>query len=138
MPRSDDRGTIAGPATIAGISWRFRAKWLPVRALRRRRRRGMEDQPETVDAVAQSGRLRTVVEDVAEMAAATPAMHLGAEHAESAVLGLADIALNRLAEPRPARATLEFGVGGAKRQVAACARRHPPTILLQHRDRARA
>ena len=26
MPRSEDRGTIAGRATIAGPMWRFRAK----------------------------------------------------------------------------------------------------------------
>src|SRR3954466_6675162 len=100
---------LPGPATIAGTK----------PSLGRGRRRGMEDQPETVDAVAQSGRLRTVVEDVAEMAAAAPAMHLGAEHAVGAVLGLADIALDRLVEARPSRAALELGVGRKQRQVAA-------------------
>src|SRR4029078_4859572 len=47
--------------------------------LRRRRRRRVEYQTEAVDAVAQAGGLRTIVEDMAEMAAAAPAMHLGAD-----------------------------------------------------------
>src|SRR4051794_13038176 len=97
----------------------------------------MEDQPETVDAVAQSGRLGTVVEDVAEMAAAAPAMHLGPEHAKGAILGLADIALDRLVEARPARAALEFGVGGEQRQVAAGAGEDALAVLLEQRAGAR-
>src|ERR1700759_1332258 len=102
-----------------------------MRALRRRRRRGVEDQAETVDAVAQSGRLRTVVEDVAEMAATAPAMHLGAHHAEGAILGLADIALDRLVEARPTRAALELGLRGEHRQVAAGAGEGALAVLVQ-------
>ena len=47
----------------------------------------MEHQRETIHAVTQARRLRPVVENVAEMAAAAAAVHLGAEHAEGAVLG---------------------------------------------------
>ena len=50
----------------------------------------MEHQRESVHAVAQAGGLRAVVEDVAEMAAAAAAMDFGAQHAEGAVIGLAD------------------------------------------------
>src|SRR4051812_27760762 len=98
----------------------------------------MEDQPETVDAVARSGRLRTVVEDVAEVAAAAPAMHLGAEHAVGPVLGLADIALDRLVEARPSGAALELGVGGEQRQVAAGAGEDALAVFLEQRAGARS
>src|SRR5882757_2016797 len=104
---------------------------------RRRGRRRVEDQPETVDAVVQSGRLRTVVEDVSEMAAAAAAMHLGAEHAVGAVLGLADIALDRVVEARPTRAALELGLRGEHRQVAAGTGESALAVLLEQRAGAR-
>src|SRR6202048_771070 len=85
----------------------------------RPRRRRMEHQRKTVHAVAQAGRLRAVVEDVAEMAAAATAVNFGAQHAEGAVLGLADGVLERLIKTRPAGAALEFGVGREQRQGAA-------------------
>ena len=47
--------------------------------------RGRELQRHAVHAVAQAGRLRAVVEHMAEMAAAAAAMHLGARHEERAV-----------------------------------------------------
>jgi hypothetical protein len=80
MPRSEDRGTFAGRATIAGRN----------RDLGRRRRRRMKLQREAVHAVAQAGRLRSVVEDVTEMTAAAAAVNFGAQHAEGAVFVLAD------------------------------------------------
>ena len=43
---------------------------------------GLERQRDAVHAIAQAGRLRPVVEDVAEMAAAAAAMDRGADHAE--------------------------------------------------------
>src|SRR6478609_4183912 len=46
---------------------------------------GREIHRDAVHAVAQAGRLRAVVEDVAEMAAATAAMHFGAHGAEREV-----------------------------------------------------
>ena len=98
----------------------------------------MKHQRKTVDAVAQAGRLRPVVEDVAEMAAAAAAMNFGAQHAEGAVLGLADGVFERLVEARPAGAALEFGLGGEQRQVAAGAGEDALAVLLQQRARARA
>src|SRR4051794_36965420 len=90
-----------------------------VRPLARRWRRRMEYQRKAVHAVTQAGRLRAVVEDVAEMAAAAAAMDFGAQHAEGTVLGLPHRVVERLPETRPAGAALELGVGGKQRQVAA-------------------
>ena len=97
----------------------------------------MEYQPEPVNAVAQTGRFRTVVEDMAEMAAAAAAVHLGAQHAVGAVLGLADIAFDRLIEARPAGAALEFRLRGEQRQVAPGAGKGALAMLLEQRARAR-
>ena len=96
----------------------------------------MEDKPEPINAVAQAGRLGAVVEDVAEMTAAAPAMHLGANHAVAAIDGLADIALDRGIEARPARAALELGLGRKQRQVAAGAGENALAVLLQQRTGA--
>src|SRR6185312_2819753 len=124
-PRPNDRGTIAGRATIAGRNLRF--------SLGRLRRRWMEGQRQTVHAVTQAGRLRTVVKDVAEMAAAAAAMHFGAQHAKGAVRGGADRVLERLIETRPAGAALELGLRREQRQVAAGAGEDALTVLLQQR-----
>src|SRR4029079_1521400 len=71
-------------------------------ALRRRRRGRVEQQPKSVDAVTQSGRLWRVLGDVTEMATAAAAMDFGTQHPEGAVLGLADGVVDRLVETRPA------------------------------------
>src|SRR5438874_10721426 len=63
-----------------------------------------------VDAVAQPGRRRAVVEDVAEVAAALGAGDLGADHEKAAVLVLLDRgALRRLVEAGPAAVGVELG-----------------------------
>src|SRR5262249_15254650 len=65
-----------------------------------------------VDAVAQAGRARAVIEDMAEMAVAFRAQHLGAAHAVAVILLLVDIALGGgLGKARPAAAGIELGVG---------------------------
>src|SRR2546430_5780145 len=97
----------------------------------------MEHEAKAVDAIAQAGRLRSVVEDMAEMAAAAAAMHLGGGHAEGAVLGLAERIFQRLIEARPAGAAFEFGVGRKQRQVAAGAGEDALAMLLQERARSR-
>src|SRR5712672_3213173 len=130
MPQSFDRGTIAGRATIAGRNVAFSSESLSPDLIRNRygsrqenasgqsagsagrRRRRMEDQRKSVHAVAQAGRLRPVVEDVTEMAAAAAAVNFGAQHPKGAVLGLADGVLERLIEARPAGAAFEFRLGG--------------------------
>src|ERR1700745_3404490 len=106
MPRSEDRGTIAGRAIIAGPNRFLRGCW----------RRRMKHQREAVHAVTKPGRLRPVVEDVAEMTAATAAGNFGTQHAEGAVFVLADGVLQRLIEARPAGAAFEFGLRREQRQ----------------------
>src|SRR6202020_2630239 len=98
----------------------------------------MKYQRKAIHAVAQAGRLRPVVEDVAEMAAAAAAMNFGPQHPEGAVLGLADRVVERLIEARPAGAALEFGLRGEQRQVAAGAGEDALAMLLQKRARTRA
>src|SRR5882724_3650751 len=98
----------------------------------------VKHQPKSVDAVPQARRLRPVVEDVAEMAAAAAAVNFGAQHAEGAVLGLADGIVDRLIETRPAGPALEFRLRGEQWQVAAGAGEDALAVLFQKRARARA
>src|SRR4051794_20927119 len=80
----------------------------------------LELQRSRIDAVAQACRPRTVGEDMAEMAAAFGAEHLGAEHAVADVPLLVDMAIDRgLGEARPAAAGIELGVGLEQRVAAA-------------------
>src|SRR5947207_164443 len=127
-PRSEDRGTIAGRATIAGRQ---------IQQSGRRCRSRTEDQRKAVNAVAQAGRLRPVVEDVTEMAAATAAVNFGAQHSEGAVFGLADGVFERLVKTRPAGAAFEFRLRGEQRQVAAGAGEDALAMLLEQRARTR-
>src|ERR1700722_8083365 len=93
----------------------------------------MELQRKTVHAVAQAGRLRTVIEDVAEMAAAATAMNFATQHAEGAVFPFAHGIVERLIEARPAGAAFEFGFRREQRQVAAGAGEDTFAVLLQQR-----
>ena len=79
---------------------------------------GDEFHRHAVDAVAQAGRRRAVVEHVAEMAAAAAAMHLVARHAMAGVGVALDRARQRIVEARPAGAALEFLLGDEQRLVA--------------------
>src|SRR5947209_15663550 len=72
----------------------------------------LELQRRRVDAVAQAARAGTVLEDVAEMAVAFRAEHLGADHAVADVALLVDMGLRRRrGKARPAASGIEFGVG---------------------------
>src|SRR5437016_8407243 len=66
---------------------------------------------DAVHAIALTGRLRPVVEDMAEMPAATLAMHLGADHEKAAVGRRLGGSLKRRREARPAGAACELGPG---------------------------
>jgi hypothetical protein len=68
-----------------------------------------ELQRQPVHAVAQAGRLRPVVEHVAEVPAAARAQHFGALHQQAAVCPLDDRFRQRPPETRPARPALELG-----------------------------
>src|SRR5438034_146261 len=77
-------------------------------------------QRRRIDAVAQAGRAGAVVEDVAEMAAAFRAQHLGADHAVADIVFLVDMAIRRgRGKARPAAAGIEFRVGFEQRLAAA-------------------
>ncbi len=78
-----------------------------------------ELQRDAVYAVALAGRRGAVVEDVAEMAAATGAAHLRAPDAEEAAAGGDVRRVDRLVEARPAGAGIELGLGAEERQAAA-------------------
>src|SRR4051812_9481308 len=79
----------------------------------------LQFQRRGVDAVAQSGRSRTIVEDMAEMAVAVRAQHLGPDHAVADVALFIDMAFDRgRGEARPAAAGIEFCVGFEQRLAA--------------------
>src|SRR5262245_41872586 len=69
---------------------------------------GLKVHGHAVDAIAQIRRRGPIVEHVAEMAAATAAMHLGAHHAIASIGRGFDRALDWVVEARPTRAALEF------------------------------
>src|ERR1700760_3947740 len=66
-------------------------------------------QRRRVDAIAQTGRSRSVGKDMAEMAGAFRAQHLGADHAVGGVVLLVDMTIDsRCREARPAAAGIEL------------------------------
>src|SRR5438552_17013820 len=79
----------------------------------------LELERRAVHAVALAGRLRTVGEDVAQMAAALGAMHLGAAHEEALVGRGADCDLLGLPEAPPAAAAVVLGRRVEQRLAAA-------------------
>src|SRR3954471_20404133 len=103
-------------------------------------RSGRVGRPEVhgdaVHAVAQPGRLRAVVEDVAEMPAATRAMDLGARHEERVVGRGLDRAVDWLVEARPTGAGVELGLGGEERLAAGRAGEGALALLVVERGRA--
>src|SRR5690606_8104689 len=75
-----------------------------------------EAQARAVDAVAQPGRRRTVLEHVAEVAVAVLATHLGARHVQLVVRAFDDVArLQRTREARPAAAAVVLVERGEQR-----------------------
>src|SRR6476620_12435632 len=68
----------------------------------------LELHGDAVDAVAQTGRRRPVLEHVSEMAATAAAMHLSAYHAVACVRRRLDRAGRGIVEARPAGAALEL------------------------------
>src|SRR6476661_3545562 len=96
-PKQNPARPVPGRAGLKHV----RGAWALFRLQLQRRR---------VDAVAQSGRSRAVIEDMAEMAGAFRAQHLGADHAVGGVPLLVDMTIDRrLGEARPAAAGIELG-----------------------------
>src|SRR6266851_8436943 len=98
----------------------------------------MEQQRKAVHAIAQTGRLRTIIEHVTEMTATTAAVHFVAQHAEGAVRRRADGVFERLVKARPSRAAFELRLGREQRQVAAGTGEDALAMFLQKRARAGA
>ena len=81
---------------------------------------GLEAQRGGVEAIAQAGRARAVLEDMAEMRIAAGADDLVSDHAMAAVGdGLNIFRGHGLEEAGPASPGIELRVGGKERQVAA-------------------
>src|SRR3954463_4346723 len=95
------RGACRREFSVTLAGWAGRPAALPGHALLR-----LKIQRHTVDAVALIGGRWAVVEDVAEMAAAAAAMHLGAGHAIAGVLRALPRAGDGIIEARPAGAAL--------------------------------
>jgi len=93
----------------------------------------MENQREAIHAIAQAGRLRSIVENVPKMTTAAVAMHLGADHAEGAILGRPDSVFQRLIEARPTGAALKLGLGREKRMIATGTGENTLAVLIQER-----
>src|SRR5690606_16665946 len=80
---------------------------------------GLQAERRRVHAVALAGRLRAVVEDVAEVAVAAGAARLDPHHAVRAVFEEPDpVRRDGLPEARPARAGLVLGLGAEALEVA--------------------
>src|SRR5215469_15120547 len=95
----------------------------------------MEVERDAVHAVALAGRVRSVVEDMAEMPAAPAAVDFGSRHEEAAVGFGSDCFVERCPEAGPAGAAVEFGVGRKQQLPAAGAMVEPGPILLVERAR---
>src|SRR5690606_30907035 len=92
----------------------------PRTSLRRRLPGRLEAQRRRVDAVAQAGGRRPVLEDVAEMRIAGRAQHLDAAHAMARVHAPRDPALvDRRPPAGPAAARLVLALGCEQRRAAA-------------------
>src|SRR4051812_19070313 len=98
----------------------------------------LERERRAVHAVAQPGRRRTVLEDMAEMAAALRAMHLHPAHEQAVVLGGRDAAFERREEARPAGAALELFAAAKERRAAGGAGESARALLPIERARSRA
>ncbi|CAH2401244.1 hypothetical protein MES5069_280021 [Mesorhizobium escarrei] len=97
----------------------------------------LEFQRDPVDAIAQAGRRRAVLEDVAEMAAAAGAVAFGADHAVAAVDGRLDRTGHRIVEAWPAGAALELQLGFEQGLVAADAGKSAGALLVEQGAAAR-
>src|SRR6188474_1155026 len=96
----------------------------------------LEIERDAVDAVAETGRRRTVRKNVAQVSAAAAAVHLGARHAVGLVHGRADGSVERGKEAGPPGTALELAAGGEECLAAAGTAERTRALLLQKRARA--
>src|SRR5579864_1794849 len=93
----------------------------------------MKIERDAVHAITLAGRCRPVIEDMAEMPAAAPAMHLGANHEKAPVARRFDRFVERRGEARPAGAAVELAAGVKQRLSAAGTMIDPRVVLLVER-----
>lgn len=80
----------------------------------------VEHQRGRIDAIAQTGGFRAIVEDMTQMRITSAAQNFGTHHAMPGILLLADaVSLNGLPEAGPAAAGIKFRCGIEQRVVAA-------------------
>lgn len=96
-----------------------------------------KSQSEAIDAIAQAGGRRPVGKHMAEMRAATAAMHLGACHPMRVIDRGGDGAVERIEKARPAGAAREFLARGEERLIASGAGEDAGTLLLLERAASR-
>ena len=90
-----------------------------------------------IHAIAQAGRLRTVIENMAQMGVAIGATHFGAGHEKRAVGVFANrIALYRLREAGPTCSRLKFSLGIKQGLAAANTGENPLALLIEMRPRS--
>src|SRR5579872_3838657 len=105
--------------------------WLPSLVVSSIARVRLEAEGNAVHAVAQTGRLRTVVEDVAEMRPAYGALRFDAHHAMAAIsLFLDRVAGNRRGEAGPAGARIELRFGSEERRPTCDAAVEPGVLFV--------
>src|SRR6185436_8101226 len=73
---------------------------------------GVELDRHRIDAIAQTGRLRTIIKHMPQMSPTATARHFGTNHAVAAIaLFLDTLRIGRLIKTRPATTGVEFGIG---------------------------
>jgi hypothetical protein len=97
--------------------------------------RRLEDHRNAVHTIAQACRLRAIIEDMTEMAAASAALNRRPYHAEGCTPGLANGPFERRPETRPAGVAIELRGRGEQVSGAAGASEGAGAMLLEQRTR---
>src|ERR1700744_2783270 len=96
----------------------------------------LEFERRAIHAEAQAGRLRSIREDVTQMAAAGRAQPFVARHAKTAICLCRDRTILRLVKARPAGAALILRLRAVKRRAAAGAEEFAGALFVVQRARS--
>src|SRR6476660_2701347 len=99
-------------------AWLVRCHGFPSAREWRSKSFGQKLHGDAIDAIAQAGRRRPVIEDVAQMAAAAAAVHLRTDHAVAFVRRGLHRTGRGIIEARPAGAAFEFPLRDEQRLIA--------------------
>ena len=98
----------------------------------------LEFQGHTVQAITQTCRRRSIIEDVTEMRSAPRAKYFVTVHSEAVIFHRHNISGNEWpGETRPARAGFKLSVTGKKGRAAAGTSKNAATMLAQQNGQAR-